>query len=188
MADAAEIKTLGPLAALLGKWEGDKGNDRAPDDNRGVETNLFREVTVFEPTGLVQNHEQHLYGLRYRTNAWRLGEPNPFHEDIGYWLWDQSSGLVMKCFVVPRGVSVIAGGKVAGGDKKWRLLAEVGSTVFGICSSPFLSAEFKTIKYELTITFDGADRFSYESNSVLEIKGKAGVFDHVDRNVMKRVG
>ena len=28
------IKNLGPLAALAGKWEGDKGDDIAPDDDK----------------------------------------------------------------------------------------------------------------------------------------------------------
>jgi hypothetical protein len=75
---------LGPLGRLVGTWEGDKGDDVAPSDDRGTENNKFRERMVFEETGLVQNHEQNLYGLRYRTTAWRLGEDDPFHEELGY--------------------------------------------------------------------------------------------------------
>jgi hypothetical protein len=47
------IKNLGPLAALAGVWEGDKGDDKAPDDDRvSVEHNLFRERMTFEPIGV----------------------------------------------------------------------------------------------------------------------------------------
>ena len=56
---------LGPLAALAGVWEGDKGDDTAPADDRLMtETNKFRERMTFEPIKPAQNHEQTLYGLR----------------------------------------------------------------------------------------------------------------------------
>ena len=46
-------KNLGPLGALVGTWEGDKGDDTAPSDDRGTEKNRFRERMTFEPIGLV---------------------------------------------------------------------------------------------------------------------------------------
>src|SRR5436190_23274310 len=79
---------LGPLAALAGTWEGIKGDDTAPADDRGTERNQYRERITFVPISPVQNHEQTLYGLRYATTAWRIGEPDPFHEALGYWLGD----------------------------------------------------------------------------------------------------
>ena len=73
--DDAAIKNLGPLAPLAGTWEGDKGDDVAPSDDRGTETNRYRERLRLEPTGEVNNHEQSLWGLRYSTVAFRIGEP-----------------------------------------------------------------------------------------------------------------
>lgn len=183
---AMELELLGPLASLLGSWEGEKGNDRAPDDNRGVETNLFREIMVCEPTGLVQNHEQYLYGLRYKTTAWRIGEPNAFHETLGYWLWDGATSQVMRCFLVPRGVSVMAGGKVDKGAKSFTLAAKLGSPTYGICSGPFLDAEFKTVQYDVAMTFHDQNSFSYEEHTHLLMKGHKDVFNHVDKNTLRR--
>jgi hypothetical protein len=37
---------LGPLADLVGIWEGDKGDDVAPSDDRGSENNKYRERIV----------------------------------------------------------------------------------------------------------------------------------------------
>ncbi|MDR4484343.1 MAG: heme-binding beta-barrel domain-containing protein [Nitrospirales bacterium] len=51
-----------------------------------------------------------LYGLRYSTVAWPLIQEQPFHEEVGYWLWDAATQQVMRCFMVPRGVLVNAGG------------------------------------------------------------------------------
>ena len=81
------IKNLGPLAALAGTWEGDKGIDIARIKSKETETK-FRERCVFEPLGLVNNGPQALYGLRYSVTAWRPGggEADAFHEEVGYWV------------------------------------------------------------------------------------------------------
>ena len=183
-----DLSTLGPLAGLLGVWEGDKGDDRAPDDDRvSVETNKFRERMEFEPTGRVDNHEQTLYGLRYKTTAWRLGADEPFHEELGYWLWDAARETVMRCFMVPRGVSVIAGGKVDAGAKSFELTAKLGSETFGICSNPFLDKEFRTESYWLKVCVLDGDTLSYEEDTRLRIKGQKDIFHHTDKNTLKRV-
>jgi hypothetical protein len=46
--DTAELKNLGPLAALVGVWEGDKGDDVAPAvDRAAVRTSRYRERARF---------------------------------------------------------------------------------------------------------------------------------------------
>ena len=67
---------------------------------------------VFEETGCVENHSQVLHGLRYKTTAWIIGENTPFHEELGYWMWDAQNKVIIKCFMVPRGVTILAGGSV----------------------------------------------------------------------------
>lgn len=182
------IKNLGPLAALAGTWEGEKGDDTAPSDDRGTETNKFRERMTFVPFGPVKNHEQVLYGLRYSTTAWRLGEESPFHEELGYWLWDAKEKQVMRCFIVPRGVTVIAGGTVQPDAKSFELSADVGSETYGICSNKFLDKEFKTVIYELNVTIHDDQSFSYEEDTQLKIKNQADLFHHIDKNTLRRVG
>jgi hypothetical protein len=143
-------RELGPLAGLECAWEGDTGVDVAPDDDRaGKEIDEYRERMTFVATGLVENHEQKLFGLRYTTTAWRLGEDDPFHEEVGYWMWDASAGRVIRCFMVPRGVTVIAGGTAAADASAFELTAEVGCETYGICSNVFLDREFKTVRYAL---------------------------------------
>ena len=68
----------------------------------------FREKVSMKAFGPVDNGTQHLYGLDYRMAAWRAGEENPFHTEVGYWLWDGETGEVMRCFMVPRGSTLIA--------------------------------------------------------------------------------
>jgi hypothetical protein len=179
---------LGPLAALAGIWEGDKGHDDAPADDRGAEVNLFRERIVFEPTGLVQNHEQKLYGLRYATTAWRIGETAAFHEERGYWMWDAASSTVMRCFVVPRGITVIAGGRVEPAARAFELSATLGSNTFGILSAPFLDREFRTVRYQLKVTIHDTDSFSYDEDTQMQMPGRQALFHHEDRNTLRRVG
>jgi hypothetical protein len=183
----ANLERLGPLAALAGVWEGDAGKDVAPSDDRGTEHNDYRERMVFEPLDPVENHEQVLHGLRYATTAWRIGESDPFHEELGYWLWDPAEKQVLRCFMIPRGVTVIAGGTAEADAKRFEIAAEVGSETYGICSNRFLDREFKTVRYELTLECDG-ETLSYSEDTQLRMPGRAEVFHHTDANTLKRVG
>jgi hypothetical protein len=182
------IRNLGPLAPFAGIWEGAKGIDLAPDDDRSsVERNEYSERVVLEPIGLVENHEQSLYGLRYSKMAWRLGVENPFHEEVGYWLWDAAAREVMLTFIVPRGVTVLAGGTVDPDATNMKLSAEVGAEVFGICSGPFLDEQFKTVRYDIELTVNEDGSFSYAQNTQLQIKGQSDIFAHTDENTLRKV-
>ena len=66
--------------------------------------------------------------------------------------------------------------------------AEAGSGTYGICSNLFLEEEFKTVRYDLTVTVHDDGTFSYEEDTQLQIKGRADIFHHIDRNRLKRVG
>ena len=181
------IANLGPLAPLAGVWEGDKGDDIAPDENpREIENNKYRERLVLEPFDPVDNHAQTLYGLRYSTAAKRLGKDKVFHEELGYWLWDPAEKQVLRCFIVPRGVTVIAGGTVEPDAREFQLAADLGSATYGICSNQFLDREFKTVRYELKVTVHNENSFSYEEDTQLQIKGQDKLFHHTDKNTLQR--
>jgi hypothetical protein len=182
---------LGPLGPLLGIWEGGQGTDVAPSDraetNRQLATSKYRERMVFEPTGRVDNHEQSLYGLRYSTKAWRIGAPDPYHEELGYWLWDPATALIIRSFMPPRGLTVLAGGNATATARQFSLEARAGDEVFGICSSPFLTAEFKTVRYTLSLEFLDDDTLHYHEHTWLKLKDRAEPFDHRDENTLRRV-
>lgn len=178
---------LGPLTNLIGIWEGDKGDDTAPSDDRGTENNKYRERITFEQIGPVQNHEQNLHVLRYSTRAWRIGEPNTFHEELGYWSWEPATKEVMRSFLIPRGIALIAGGRAEKNANEFHLVAKNGSCTFGICVNPFLDREFKIISFEHTLRMENRDRFSYEQDTVIQMPGRAELFHHMDRNTLIRV-
>lgn len=179
----------GPLAFLIGSWKSDgwTGENQAPAPDRSTENTNFRQEMKFEPIGDVENHEQLLYALKYSTKAWEEGDDDPFHEEVGYWIWDAERKLVMKSFIVPRGISVNAGGECSQNATNFEMKAELDSNVFGICSNPFLDKEFKTLSYELKVNFDGDDKFTYWENTRIKIKGREQVFDHIERNSLVRI-
>jgi len=182
----SDHQPLGPLAPLSGVWEGDDGVDISWIDGQQRET-PFRERAVFEPLGPVRNGPQELYGLRYNTTAWRLGEAEPFHEELGYWLWDAGNGEVMRCFMVPRGVLINAGGTAQAGSRQLDLAAELGSPTYGILSNKFLDASHKTVKYTLHLQVEGDDVFSYSEDTALLVCDGASTFHHTDRNRLQRI-
>lgn len=105
---------------------------------------------------------------------------------MGYWHWDFEAKQVLRCFIVPRGVTTMAGGTVEPDAKTFELLAEAGSETYGICSNQFLDKEFKTVRYQLKVTIHDKRSFSYEEDTQLQIKGQADIFHHTDKNTLFR--
>jgi len=177
----------GPLAGLIGTWEGDKGLDVSFHNEDGkIGETAYREKTTFKPFGPVDNGNQCLYGLDYRTAAWRVGEDNPFHTEVGYWMWDAADKQVMRCFMVPRASTLIAGGTVEPDATTFRLEATCGSNVYGILSNRYLDDVAKSVRFDVTITIIG-DEFTYDETTEVEHKRTNGVIMHTDRNTLHRV-
>jgi len=180
----------GPLRFLIGKWasEGFLGENRAPDPDRKVENTKFRQEMVFEPAGDIENHEQLLYALRYSTMAWEEGDDEePFHEEVGYFIWDKANRQVMKSFIVPRGIAVNAGGDANIDDIEFTVKAELGSPTYGLCSNKFLDEQFQTISYEVKFELLDENRFLYNENTRIKITGQDQIFDHTEKNELIRV-
>jgi hypothetical protein len=178
----------GPLQALIGEWEGDGGLDSAYSHARGeVVGTPFREKVTMKPFGPVDNGSQHLYGLDYRTAMWRGDEENPFHTEVGYWLWDGDAQQVMRGFVVPRGITTLAGGTAAADATSFTMAAELGAATYGISENLYLNGAASTVRYEVTITVNDDDSWSYAENTTLRMNEFPDPFPHTDHNTLRRV-
>jgi hypothetical protein len=176
----------GPLAALIGEWEGSEGLDSSFHNAHGrVNETKFREQVTLAPFGPVENGKQKLYGLDYRMAAFRAGEDSAFHTEVGYWLWDADGGHVLRCFMVPRGSTILAGGVAGPKDSNFSLEANVGSETYGILSNLYLAKSARTTKYTCKVVSQG-DTFSYESCTTY-VHFKWGTIAHTDRNTLRRV-
>ena len=119
----------GPLAGLVGEWEGEGGLDTAYSHSQEkVLGTPYLEKVSLKPFGPVDNGNQHLWGLDYKTAMWRGDEQNPFHTEVGYWLWDAATGEVLRGFVVPRGITVLAGGMAKADATTFTLRRGAGSS------------------------------------------------------------
>jgi hypothetical protein len=178
----------GPLGGLAGEWESDAGGlDTAFSHLRNeVLGTPYREKCSLKPFGPVDNGRQHLYGLDYRSAMWRGSEENPFHTEVGYWLWDAASGEVMRGFVVPRGITVLAGGLAASDSAEFTLRAIRGSAEYNIGENLYLASNASTLSYEATITVD-TDSWSYHEKTMLQMKEFDEPFEHTDHNTLHRV-
>ncbi|HWA75204.1 MAG TPA: heme-binding beta-barrel domain-containing protein [Polyangiaceae bacterium] len=182
----SDTSAWGPLAALIGEWEGNEGLDVSFHNAKGaVGQTRYRERVTLEPFGPVANGSQCLYGLDYRMAAWRENEDSPFHTEIGYWLWDVDGGHVLRCFMVPRGTALIAGGTAAPNDTTFTLDAKVGSETYGILSNLYLAQKARTTKYTCTVSVSPGV-FSYDSCTTY-VHGTGGEISHTDRNTLRRV-
>ena len=179
-------KNLGPLAPLAGKWEGENGIDISITQGAVKETH-YREELTLDPLGPVNNTGQVLYGLKYATTAWPLGQEAAFHQEVGYWLYDADAGLVMRCFMVPRGVMINAGGPVKPGARRFDLTAEHGSATFGVLSNPVIERMAQTVRYILNVQVMDDGRFRYKEDTQLKFQHTGDVFHHTDENTLTKI-
>jgi hypothetical protein len=132
---------LGPLTPLVGDWEGNDGVDLSYHnrDDETTQTGYF-EKAWFRPIPIVENGHQIMHGLNYGMTAWRHGEESmdPFHDEVGYLLWDKTNGQVIRCFAVPRGIAILAGGSAKSRDRSLTFKAEPGSKGYGLCQNQYL--------------------------------------------------
>jgi hypothetical protein len=178
----------GPLGPLAGEWQGEGGLDTAYShaEHKVLDTPFLEKLT-FKPFGPVDNGHQHLYGLDYRTAMWRGDEENPFHTEVGYWLWDAATGEIMRGFVVPRGIAVLAAGTAAEDARTFTLRAAQGEPQYTIGENQYLAKNASTLSYEVTVTI-GDDTWSYAETTMLRMNEFTKPFPHEDHNILRRVG
>jgi len=179
----------GPLAGLIGVWKGDKGTDIAPEPN-GSENNPYFETISFEAIGDVTNAEaQTLALLHYTQIVSRSETGDAFHHQSGYWSWDSATGVITQSFSIPRGVAVVACGKVLDRDELpansivIEVHAEESGFDGGIAQSSFMQKKASTTAFSQRLTLDG-DSLSYEQTIMLDIYSKT--FEHTDINTLRR--
>ena len=185
--DVDTLANLGPLAAMAGIWTGARGLDVAPKAD-GPEKKAFIEHAQLQPIDAQTNGPQLLYGLRYHTQIFKPGNPETFHDQVGYWLWEPATGNLILTLTIPRGQTAMAVGHAAPDAKRFRLQAVRGSETNGIVSNPFLEYAFKTESYTITVSIHDDGSWSYEQDTVLIIPGQAEPFHHTDRNTLHKVG
>ncbi|MET0273126.1 MAG: heme-binding beta-barrel domain-containing protein [Phenylobacterium sp.] len=184
--DPDTLANLGPLRRLAGSWEGRSGVDVNPKAD-GPERRSYLERIDFEPIDPQANGPQLFYGLRYHVHINTEEEDITFHDQVGYWLWEPATGLVLQTLAIPRGQVAIASGQAAPEADKLVLTAERGQTSYGICSTDFLEYAFRTDSYRLEVTFNADGSWSYVSDTTLAVRGAEAPFLHRDRNTLTKV-
>jgi hypothetical protein len=184
--DPDTLANLGPLRRLAGIWEGRKGVDVNPKAE-GPERKEFTERIELQPIDAQANGPQLFYGLRYHTRILAVGEAPTFHDQVGYWLWEPATGLVMQTLAIPRGQTAIAAGQATPGDDRLVLNARRGDTGYGICSTAFLEQAFRTDTYRIEVTFNADGSWSYVLDTMLLVKGRSEPFAHRDVNTLVKV-
>ena len=184
--DPETLANLGPLLRLAGVWEGERGVDVNPKAD-GPETRKYYERIEMQPIDPQANGPQLFYGLRYHLHVNTREEDIAFHDQVGNWLYEAATGLILQTLAIPRGQIAIAAGHAKPGDKQLVVKAERGQTEYGICSTTFLDLAFRTDSYELTVDFHDDGSWSYVSDTMLMVKGRDELFQHRDHNRLTKI-
>ena len=181
------LGNLGPLSGMAGIWTGARGLDINPKAD-GPEKQAFIEHMELQPIDAQTNGPQLFYGLRYHTQIFKPDDPETFHDQVGYWLWEPATGNIIQTLTIPRGQTAMAVGKTSADATTFTLEAVRGSLTNGISSNPFLEHAFRTERYTITVTKQPDGTWSYEQTTVLIIPDRTEPFNHTDRNTLTKVG
>ena len=181
------LGNLGPLSGMAGIWTGARGLDINPKAD-GPEKQAFIEHMELQPIDAQTNGPQLFYGLRYHTQIFKPDDPETFHDQVGYWLWEPATGTIIQTLTIPRGQTAMAVGKTSADATTFTLEAVRGSLTNGISSNPFLEHAFRTERYTITVTKHPDGTWSYEQMTVLIIPDRTEPFNHTDRNTLIKVG
>jgi hypothetical protein len=184
--DVNTLANLGPLRGMAGIWEGAKGLDVKPKAD-GPRQQVFVERTEMQPIDPATNGPQLMYGLRYTSHMVKPDQVKTYHDQVGYWLWEPATEIVMLSLAIPRGQVALAVGKASADATKFELKAERGATDYGICSNPFLEYAFRTESFRIEITINPDGTWTYFQDTVLTIRGQSAPFHHSDGNTLTRV-
>ncbi len=184
--DVDTLANLGPLRPLAGVWEGIKGFDINPNAIEPRRQDYIERIDL-QPIDPQSNGPQLLYGLRYHTHIVKPGEVETYHDQVGYWLWEPATGLILHSLTIPRGQIVLAIGHAAPDATQFEVTAVRGSTENGICSSPFLELAFRTESFRMTVTTNRDGTWGYFEDTVLVVRGRDEPFHHTDHNTLKLI-
>lgn len=190
MGNMTDTSVLGPLVHFLGEWEGNVGVDLSyhNKEDETAETGYF-EKAWFKPIPIVENGRQTMHGLNYSMVAWRHGEEHldPFHDEVGYLLWEPATKQVMRCFSVPRGLSILAGCTAEADDRSFTFVATPGDGAYGMVQNKYLVERARCEgQFVSTFTVEDDETFSYTSDLTMNLQAINQVMHHTDRNTLRR--
>ena len=184
--DINTLNNLGPLRAMAGVWEGQRGLDIKPKAD-GPRKQAYVERIELQPIDPVTNGPQLFYGLRYLIMVQKPEQVKTYHEQVGYFLWEPATSTVIQTLAIPRGQIAMAAGTVAPDARSFELVARQESENYGIRSNPFLEYGFRTVEFRIKVTINDDGSWGYEEDTVMLIRGQDEPFHHVDRNLLHKV-
>ncbi|CAH6895505.1 conserved exported hypothetical protein [Vibrio chagasii] len=188
IADHSTINGMdfGPLAKLVGTWKSVEtgGVDISPGQEGtevgagGPAVTPFYEVMTFEVAADATNaSDQYLVALYYKQEVFRKADDSKFHDQRGYFIYDQKNQIVYNSYCVPRTTCVTAEGPA--GDTMTLVASKRG-----IAESEYMTDNATTTGFTMNISISD-DTLTYSQTTGLEIYDKT--FAHTDSSTLIKV-
>ena len=71
--------------------------------------------------------------VRYQQVVSRKSDGGVFHDQCGYWMWCEATGLIMHSLAIPRGLALVAGGHLEAG---WSIDKGIAMSVRAAADDP----------------------------------------------------
>jgi hypothetical protein len=106
----------------------------------------------------------------------------------GHWLWDAAAGEILRGFVVPRGITVLAGGTGTADSKSFTLHAKLGDPQYAIGENMYLAKHASSLSYQVRVDLNDDATLSYAETTMLQMAEMEEPFAHTDHNTLHQAG
>ena len=184
--DPDTLANLGPLRALAGVWQSEGGATVHPVAD-GDEHQALRR-TLRSPADRPADQRA--------PAPLRPALPHPHRQARGGRDLPRPGGLLAvgagrrqghADHLDPRGQTALLGGTAGADDRSFELVAWRGDPIYGICSGPFLEHAFRTDEIRVRVTVNGDGTWTYDEDTVMEVRGRPELVHHTDRNTLTLV-
>lgn len=111
----------------------------------------------------------------------------PFHDEIGFLLWDKANGQVMRNVMFGRGIAILAGSDAQLGDRVLHFDAKPGDPSYGTLQNRYLMERAEIKNFTSGFTFIGDGTMSYVSDLLLRLAATGEEMHHTDENTLHLV-
>jgi hypothetical protein len=111
----------------------------------------------------------------------------PFHDEVGFLLWDKANGQVMRNVVFGRGIAILAGSDAEAGDTVLHFDASPGEPCYGILQNRYLLGRAELKDFTSTFTFNADGTLTYTSDLLLKLAATGEEMHHTDTNTLRLV-
>ena len=162
-------RNLGPLAQLVGEWEGDMRliiSHRNKIDE--INKTRYRKKIRFELLLEIDKRPQKMDGLKYKSIIQDCIMNTEILNEVGYMIWDKENNKVLKIVDFGRGIAFQEGVNIDPNDNSIEFIGKKEDICYNTPNNGESKDNSEIVAFKCTFTLNGNDSLTYLSDIIIK--------------------